>query len=163
MSCGTRASPGSVGGDTPSPRRLSAVRARPACSLICIDPAQVHLFWPYVSPLIRAAMHKGRLTDFADVERGALAGRALVWIVWNGETIKAAAVTELSSANGERFCTIVACGGSDRGQWLPLIAELERYAQGEGCKAMRIFGRRGWSKLLPDYRTKRVLLEKDIS
>ena len=138
------------------------MRARPVCSLICIDPAQVHPFWPYVSPLIRAAMHKGRLTDYAEVERGVFDGSALVWIVWNGEKIKAAAVTELSCANGERFCTIVACGGSDRGQWLPLISELERYAKAEGCKAMRIFGRRGWSKLLPDYKTSRVLLEKDI-
>jgi hypothetical protein len=132
------------------------------CSLLCIDPAQVHLFWPYASPRIRAAMRKGRLTNYADVERAVLDGGALLWIAWNGETIKAAAVTELSAANGERFCTIVACGGSDRGQWLPLIANLERYARAQGCKAMRIFGRRGWSKLLPNYRTARVLLEKDI-
>jgi hypothetical protein len=27
---------------------------------------------------------------------------------------------------------------------------------------MRIYGRRGWLKLLPDYRTTRVLLEKAL-
>ena len=27
---------------------------------------------------------------------------------------------------------------------------------------MRIYGRRGWLKLLPDYRTTRVLLEKKL-
>lgn len=38
-------------------------------------------------------MEKGRLSDFAAVERDVLAERALLWLAWNGETIKAAAVT----------------------------------------------------------------------
>ena len=132
------------------------------CQLICIPPAQVRDFWPHVSPLIAAAMRKGRLTDFADVERVVLAGGALLWLAWTGETIKAAAVTQLGQANGEKFCTIVACGGRERGGWLHLIAGLERYAQAEGCAAMRIYGRRGWLKLLPAYRVARVLLEKKL-
>jgi hypothetical protein len=149
-------------------------RSADVCRLICIDPAQVREFWPHVAPLIEAAMRKGRLTNYVDVERDVLAGGALVWIAWNGENIKAAAVTEIASANGERFCTIVACGAQtslrslrkldcdDRRQWLPLIAGLESYARAEGCAAMRIYGRRGWLKLLPDYRTSRVLLEKEL-
>ena len=28
---------------------------------------------------------------------------------------------------------------------------------------MRIYGRRGWLKLLPEYRTTRVLLEKELT
>jgi hypothetical protein len=89
-------------------------------------------------------------------------------------TIKAAAVTQLSAVNGVRFCTIVACGaspskpggrrrGRDRDEWLPLLAGLERYAKAEDCKAMRIFGRRGWERLLPDYKAARVLLEKELN
>jgi hypothetical protein len=147
--------------------------------LVCIPPAQTQDFWPHVAALIRAAMQKGRLTDFAEVERRVHAGRALLWLAvchedgrerpdggeehgGEGIAIKAAAVTELDAANGERFCTIVACGGSERRQWLPLIAQLEHYARTEDCKAMRIFGRRGWRKLLPDYRIARLLLEKRL-
>jgi hypothetical protein len=115
-----------------------------------------------VAPLVKAAIEKGRLTDFPEIERDVLAGRALLWIAWNGEKIKAAAVTELGVANGEKFCTIVACGGHDRSQWLHLLAVLEAYGEAEGCAAMRIYGRRGWLKLLPDYRTTRVLLEKKL-
>jgi len=132
------------------------------CHLICVDPAQAHEFWPHVASLIKAAMEKGRLSSFTDVEHSVRDGRALLWLAWNGETIKAAAVTELSRANGETFCTIVACGGHDRSHWLPLIAGLEAYGKAQGCAAMRIYGRRGWRKLLPDYRTTRVLLEKGL-
>src|ERR1700704_6306265 len=104
-----------------------------SAELICIDPARVHEFWPHVSPLIAAAMTRGGITDLADVEGAVHAARALVWIAigpedkrvetpvfpaWccerpdgNGLAIKAAAVTQLSSVDGDRFCTIVACGG----------------------------------------------------
>jgi hypothetical protein len=132
------------------------------CQLICVDPAQVHEFWPHVASLIKAAMEKGRLSSFTDVEHAVRNGNALLWLAWNGETVKAAAVTELSQANAEKFCTIVACGGHDRSQWLPLIAGLEAYGRAQGCAAMRIYGRRGWRKLLPEYRTTRVLLEKEL-
>ena len=132
------------------------------CQLICVDPAQAHEFWPHVASLIRAAMEKGRLSSYAEVEHAVRNGNALLWLAWNGETVKAAAVTELAHANGETFCTIVACGGHDRSHWLPLIAGLEAYGKAQGCAAMRIYGRRGWRKLLPDYRTTRVLLEKPL-
>ena len=134
-----------------------------SCQLICVDPAQVHEFWPHVAALIKAAMEKGRLSSFADVEHAVRNGNALLWLAWNGETVKAAAVTELAVANGEKFCTIVACGGHDRAQWLPLLAGLETYGRAQGCAAMRIYGRRGWLKLLPEYRTTRVLLEKELA
>jgi len=144
------------------PRLRGGERTR-RCHLICIDPAQVYEFWPHVASLIRAAMEKGRLSSFTDVEHSVRDGRALLWLAWNGENIKAAAVTELSQANGERFCTIVACGGHDRAQWLPLLGDLEAYGKAQGCAAMRIYGRRGWRKLLPEYRTTRVLLEKPLT
>src|ERR1700716_1452863 len=100
--------------------------------LICIDPARVHEFWPHVSPLIRSAMERGRLTDFTEVADAVFSARALVWIAivrehgrkrpgGNGEAIRAAAVTQLSTVDGARFCTIVACGGRDRDEWLPLL------------------------------------------
>jgi hypothetical protein len=138
-------------------------RAIACCQLICIDPAQAHEFWPHVASLIKAAMEKGRLSSYADVEHAVRNGKALLWLAWNGEKIKAAAVTELTYANGEKFCTIVACGGHERSQWLPLIAGLEAYGRTQGCAAMRIYGRRGWRKLLPEYRTRRVLLEKELT
>jgi hypothetical protein len=108
-------------------------------------------------------MERGGITDIADVACAVLAGHALVWIAWGGREIKAAAVTQLSAVNGARFCTIVACGGRDRVEWLPLLAGLEDYARAEDCKAMRIFGRRGWERLLPDYKAARVLLEKELT
>jgi|GEM_PF-605419 len=130
---------------------------------ICIDPRKVERVWPLVAHLIRAAMRKGRISEFADVERAVLDGAQLLWVAVDRQAIWAAAVTQLSRANGEKFCTIVACGGRERARWLPLKAELETFAKAEGCAAIRIHGRRGWAREFPDYRLTRILLEKELS
>jgi hypothetical protein len=134
-----------------------------AIQCICIDPAHVSRVWPLVAHLIRAAMRKGRISEFADVEEAVLAGTQLLWVAADRQAIWAAAVTQLSRANGETFCTIVACGGRERARWLPLKAELEKFAKAEGCAAIRIHGRRGWAREFPDYRLTRILLEKDLA
>jgi hypothetical protein len=37
---------------------------------------------------------------------------------WDGEKVMAAAVTQMTTNNGLKVCTIVACGGEDRERWL---------------------------------------------
>jgi hypothetical protein len=131
---------------------------------ICVDPKEVHRVWPLVAPLIGAAMRKGSSAeDAAEVERAVLAGEQLLWVAAEGAQIWAAAATQLSAADGRRICTIVACGGRERARWLPLKAALEDFAKAEGCSAIRIHGRRGWARELPDYRLTRILLEKDLT
>ena len=106
--------------------------------LICVAPTHVEMLWPYVEPLIQAAVEKQNLSDLAVVKHDLLNGGALLWIAWNGYNVKAAAVTQCALANGDKFCTITACGGHDSKEWLPLIHGLEVYAKQEGCSATRI-------------------------
>ena len=112
--------------------------------------------------MLRAAIARGRISDFAGVRRRAFEGAALLWIVWNGRRIQAAALTELQAVGGEKLCTIVACGGRQSQAWIGLIARLEGYAKAEGCRAMRFYGRSGWLRVLPDYRQIAIVAEKHL-
>jgi hypothetical protein len=47
-------------------------------------------------------------------------------------------------------------------RWLDLIGPIEDFARAEGCSLMRIIGRAGWARVLPAYRLKNVVLEKEI-
>jgi hypothetical protein len=152
------------------------------CRLICVDPARVAEFWPRVRELIRAAMRRGDLSSFADVEAGVLAGDALLWLAWSagpnggddrhvgagfkpaptGPEIEAAAVTELQQTEWRKVCVIVACGGRALRRWLPLLDRIEAYARAERCSAVRIIGRKGWIRILTAYRPRRVVLEKEL-
>lgn len=108
-------------------------------------------------------MKRGGMGDAGQVYADVVAGRSLLWVAWDGQEIKGAAVTDLSEAMGRKLCTIVAYGGPGYRSFLQLLEGLEDYAGREGCVAMRIIGREGWKRALPDYRQRAVILEKELS
>jgi hypothetical protein len=130
--------------------------------LVCIDPARIDEMWPHVRDKIRAAVERTGLSSFADIEADVLTGMQLVWIAWDGKEILAAATTQLVKPLS-KVCVVTACAGYDRERWLSLFAEIEKYAENEGCKSMRIFGRKGWERVLTGFRTEHVILEKKLA
>jgi len=107
-------------------------------------------------------MERGDLGTFAQIEHDVLSGQALLWLVWQAPVIKAAAVTQLVRSERSKVCMIVACGGEGMALWLPPNGKIECYARDEGCDAVRILGRKGWTRVLKDYRAPRVVLEKRL-
>jgi hypothetical protein len=130
--------------------------------LVCVDPERVGEFWPHVSALLKAACFRTKLNAFSDIEADILSGRSLLWIAWNGRTVESAAATILINSEVGRICIITVCGGSDMRRWLPLIDQIETYAMGEGCKRVRIFGRKGWLHLLDGFEEKHVIMDKEL-
>ncbi len=126
--------------------------------LLCVNPEEVAQIWPYAGPMIRAAIERTGLSDFADIEKDVLAGDQLLWLAVS-DHIEAAATTHLS----RNVCTLTACSGHQRERWLPLFARIEKYAKDEGCHTMRLFGRRGWERVLDGYRVEHVVLEKGLN
>jgi len=125
--------------------------------LICVDPARVDEFWPHAKHLIRAAVERTNLSPFEWIEKEVLDGKQLLWLAWSGE-IEAAATTQLVRP----VCVLTACGGHQRERWLPLFKQIEDYARKEGCSTMRLYGRKGWERVLDGYHVEHVILEKDI-
>lgn len=134
--------------------------------LACVDPGQVGLIWPQVAPRLRRAILRTGLSAFADVERDVLDGRALLWLALSesqGEVvIDAVATTRLEATDAAKICVIVACEGRYRRRWLPLIEGIEAYARAERCSRVRIFGRKGWHRVLNGYAMTRVIIEKEM-
>lgn len=110
-----------------------------------------------------SAVRATNLSHTKSIEDAVLSGASLVWIAWDGEKIKAAAATELTATDTDKFCVLTACGGEDMSEWLPLLSQIETYAKDEGCKALRIFGRRGWLRALDGYRETAIVIEKDLN
>ncbi len=125
--------------------------------LICVPPELINEFWPLAKDRIRVAIETTGLSPFSDTERQVLCGEQLLWLAWSGE-IEAAATTHLS----DNVCTIVACAGYYRERWLPLLGQIEAYARDEGCRAMRLFGRKGWERILKDYHVEHIVMEKAL-
>jgi len=125
--------------------------------LVCVNPADVKKVWPLARDLICAAIERTNLSDFADIERDVLAGDQLLWLAIS-DRVEAAATTHLS----RNVCTLTACSGHQRERWLPLFARIEKYAKDEGCHTMRLYGRKGWERVLDGYSVEHVILEKAL-
>ena len=131
--------------------------------LVCVDPKQVSEIWRYAGPLLKAACQRTELNAFADIEADVLAGRSLLWIAWNGSVINAAAATILINSEIGKVCIIAACGGRDMKGWLRLIGQIENYAKDEDCVRVRIYGRKGWLRVLEGYDSKHVIMDKNLN
>jgi hypothetical protein len=125
--------------------------------LICVDPAYVDQIWPIVSDLVKRAIDRG-FSSFSVVEANVLDGLFLLWLVIDREKITAATITSLVGD----ACEIVATAGTGVNNWVHLIEGIEKYARAEGCVRVRIIGRKGWARLLPDYKQTAVVLERHI-
>ena len=147
--------------------RKSGDRGRSSMSasteLICVNPRRVHEIWPHVSPLLRAACNRTKLNAFTDIEADILAGRSLLWMAWNGCAVEAAAATILINSEAGKVCIITVCGGRDMKRWLPLIEQIESYARREGCARVRIYGRKGWLRVLDGYEQEHIIMDKELS
>jgi hypothetical protein len=60
-------------------------------------------------------------------------------------------------------CTLTACSGISASAGFHLFARIEKYAKDEGCSTMRLYGRKGWERVLENgYRVEHVILEKAL-
>jgi hypothetical protein len=128
--------------------------------LVCVDPARIREVWPLVKDRARIAIERTELSDFDQYEADVLAGHHLVWLAWDGQNIAAVATTHKTKIGEKTICTLTACQGYDRDRWLPLFQTIEKYAKDEGCAAMRLFGRKGWERVLDGYKVEHVVMEK---
>jgi hypothetical protein len=129
--------------------------------LLAVDPPLVKDIWPHVRSLVKSAIDRTGLCNFGDVEREVLGGLQQLWLVWNGTAIEAAVVTQLVLINDRKICILVACGGRGR-NWPSLMAGIEQFARNEGCRAVRIIGRKGWQRILADYRANYVVMDREL-
>ena len=131
--------------------------------LVCIEPTQVGRIWPVIEPMLKSAIDRTRLSAWGPIAADILFGKSLVWLCREGEKILCAGITSLQKTDSGWVCVIVACGGTDMRRWLPLLAKIEAYAKLENCRCVRIFGRKGWRRVLHDYSVENIVLEKELA
>jgi len=130
--------------------------------LVCVPPVDITKAWPLARNLIRAAIERTNLSEFADIENAVLSGDQLLWLAIS-DHVEAAATTHLIKTSGKPVLIVTAVAGTQRERWLSLRHKIEAYAKAEGCKCVRLYGRKGWERALPDYRVEYVIMEKDLT
>ena len=137
-----------------------------SASLICVHPNDVPAVWPLVADRLRAAYLRTDLSHTDDLERDVLGGEAVLWVAASPGSpvaeIDAAMVAKLVRTDRNLVCMITACGGSNMSRWLDHLAAIERWAKAEGAAKIRLFGRKGWLRVLKNYQARNVVLERAL-
>ena len=129
---------------------------------VCCDPKIVKDVWPKVAHFVRQAIERTDLGRFDKLEEDLLAGNALLWLAVTESEIHAAAITQLIVTERSSVCAIRACGGNGVNNWISLIGMIENYARNERCDCVRLVGRKGWARMLKDYRADMVIMERRL-
>lgn len=89
-----------------------------------------------------------------------LDGQMTLWVAVKDEPV-ACAITYISQKL-YRVCELFVIAGSDAKGWLPLESEISKYARDMNCDLIEGYGRKGWQRLVKDYRPVYVTYRKEL-
>lgn len=114
--------------------------------------------WEKAKPLIEAAIARGLPTHTADDVKEAIdAGLMQLWC--HGGT---AMVTEIVEFPQMKACRVAFAGGK-LGDIRRMKPDIEKWAREQGCRYMLGGGRKGWTRMWPDYIVSAHQMAKELS
>ncbi len=130
-----------------------------------LHPSGWSAFAKLIEPVMRHTADYTVENVLANVKSGDMQGWAIVDM--DREICIGAIATRLSTfESGLEACTVVAAATAKTklryADWRAIIAQIEDFARFNDCDIVRIAGRAGWSKILPEYTTSYVCIEKCI-
>ncbi|MDC1406059.1 hypothetical protein N8314_00730 [Akkermansiaceae bacterium] len=119
------------------------------------DQLKVHL---------ELALTKAPEYNVTDVIQEVIQGISVLWYITDTKgSIVGVVTTQIKQYPQLKVGLIHLLGGTDINKWVHTIETLESWAASNGCDSMEIQGRRGWLKMLPDYKEQRVFMTKQLS
>lgn len=129
-----------------------------------VPQEDIEYWWPLLAPLLRRAVERVESDlSIEEIQERACAGTLRLWLAENDGRVCMAAASGEIRIGTETVTHIFALGGDDMDEWLgPCLTEFERLARLNGITRVRLNGRPGWSRVMPEYRVASVILEKRI-
>lgn len=120
---------------------------------------QIDDFWPAVEPLLQVFEKHCQEMSSAQIREAAKASRQQIFGLGDEDNVYGVAVTEIQETVRGKVCLIVVgCGMAGKG-WLVLLDRIHEWAKEIGCIAVRIIGRKGWSRYDRRFRQTGVVME----
>jgi len=133
-------------------------------SLTTFPSTAIDTVWRYVEPHLARAIEQQDEYTKQEVYNSLKRAECQLWCSLRDDNrIEAALVTSIKkTSDGRLYCLLQACGGENLSNWDKYIQVVEEWAQSKGCEEMRIYGRRGWAKVLPGYKPTMTKLSKKL-
>lgn len=127
---------------------------------------EIPLQWHRIAELLLPVMKRDEVDNtLEDVRQFLLSGNMQAWLIdWETVFITQIQPFGADSKNPtKRVCAIIFCAGKDLERWLPYAkTHFKEWAKTMNCSKLRISGRDGWEKVLPDFKRISITVECDI-
>lgn len=123
-----------------------------------IPAAEIDVVWPMIEPLVDR-MLRCRDHSLLDVKHSLQDERRQLFVTW--PKLETICVTSIEVRPNSKVLILFGKAGRLLHDWRDMLAALEGWGRSVGCSAIEIRGRRGWQRLLPDYKAS-ILLRKEL-
>jgi hypothetical protein len=109
---------------------------------------------------LRKALTKASEYSLRDILKSIYDGISVLWLIRDGENIVGSFTVKVYEYPESKILMLHLLGGDKIEEWLHLLSEVEDYGRDLGCDLVEMHGRYAWKKLLPDYTSDRIILNK---
>lgn len=131
--------------------------------IFAVPAGKLDHYWEYARKHIERFADETLLASPEDILADLKDGSKQLWLVEVSAQVVATAVTQVYETRKGRICCIwAACGTVGLKALEPAFNEIEKWAREIGCAALEIKGRKGWARVLPNFKQTAIVLEKDL-
>ena len=128
-----------------------------------VQPEDIAYIWEEVAPLLeKVKEHSEGELETDDFLEPLTHGDMQLWIVTENKEILAALVTQIITYPQKKVLRLISLAGEDFEEIRSFQEMIEGFAIKLGCTALEMWGRKGWKKLLPDWKDTYIVYTKDL-
>ena len=119
--------------------------------------------WDQVEEHIeRAAPHSEGELEPDDFMSALADGEMQLWVALEEDQIVASMITQVADYPRKRVLKIITMAGEDMHKWIDNLPVVENWALSMGCTSLECWGRKGWLKILKDWKCSYHIITKDL-
>jgi hypothetical protein len=134
------------------------------CRIALVSPDDVHVIWPSILEYVEEVVShsQGEMTSenfYEELTNGSMQ----LWVSIEGKEVLACMITQIAPYPNKQVLRIIALGGVEMDKWIQFLPDIEHWAMGIGCTALEAWGRKGWLRILQDWKCSYHILTKDLT
>jgi hypothetical protein len=134
------------------------------CKIGLVPPDHVPYVWEKVEEhLLRMAPHSEGELEPDDFFEALIEGDMQLWLAIENKDIVASMVTQIVPYPRKRVLRIISIGGDEMDKWIHQLPMVEDWALTMGCTSLECWGRKGWLKVLKDWKCSYHIITKDLT
>jgi len=132
-------------------------------TLLPVQWHQVQSVWELAYDPLEKAVKRNKGFTMDDILEALLKRMMQMWIsVTDENVVEAVAITQMQAYPQKKTCLLLFLGGQDIDHWKPFMKELEKWAISSGCTDLEFIGRKGWAKIMTDYKPVETVYRKSL-